>query len=59
MAKDIKQAPEIKESKFYGWQLLKLPKYSSVVARTIIKADKMYSIREADEAINNTLRKRG
>lgn len=58
MSKENTKAVD-KEPKFYGKQLLRMDKYKTTIAKTVIKPDRLYSFNEADQAINNTLRKRG
>lgn len=45
--------------RFKGKQLLKLDKFNNRVGRIVFEAEKDYSFDEANEAINNYLRKKG
>lgn len=45
--------------KFTGKQLLRTEKYSSVVARAVLKIDEVYSFDEADALIDNFMKKKG
>lgn len=47
--------PEMAEkkavSRYKGFQLLRMEKYSNLIAKVVIKADKEYSFEEADKLI--------
>lgn len=45
--------------RFYGWQLLKLPRYRNRIAQLVIEKDSLYSYEEADKAISNFKKKKG
>lgn len=45
--------------RYKGSQLLKMPKYKTLVAKVVIKADELYSFKEADELISNFMKKKG
>ena len=45
--------------RYKGSQLLKMTKYKSTVAQVVIKADELYSFKEADELISNFMKKKG
>ena len=45
--------------KYKGSQLLKMTKYKSLVARTVIKPNELYSFEEVDKLILNFMKKKG
>lgn len=47
------------DKKYKGSQLLKMPKYKTLVAKVVIKPNELYSFEEADKLIANLLKKKG
>lgn len=59
-AKKKEEVPAVQEVQRYkGWQLLRMQKYKTRVARVVLNVDEVYSFEEADKLIFNFMKKKG
>jgi len=57
---EVEQTAKVQENKRYrGYQLLKMEKYQTRVAKVVLKSDRLYSFEEADKLISDFMKKKG